>query len=563
MSIRNAKRLTLAVVVVAASAAAATVTAAPPLPGLSWATVVNNTDVMPGSDKKFNSYNQPSVDQSGLVVIRARSKGGGEEGGGCGGGGGGEGGGCGGGGEDADPTHGPTHGIYTRDMGAGGPIVKVIDRTSLVPDPNNREATFIETPAFPRIDLASGVYVFRGNSQPVWQYGEGEEETAGTTGVYTNVGGSLLTGASKLGSVPAFGFYAVPGLPGTSFEVFPGAPSVSGTTIVFKGNYTEDGVARTGVFFRALSAAPLGGSASVLAIGTSGTTLVPGTTTPFGSLSPPSAAQGKAAFAAYDNEASPTLGGIYVAPLAERPAFTTVAGIGAPVPDWNGKDTSGRFNRLGEAVSFDGRYVAFWGAWGSETRSVVVTCPTEGNQARQEFCKAQNGGNPQYTFQVPVHQGVFVHDLQTRRTLRVAETGSQYLDFLYWAFTGKVEGSIEGDDGEPATWRQSAYVALGGGGGANFRVVFKATTPEGITGLYMTAGPGAGVQSPVTIVDTTVAGSTVDPEAPEGSLVSEIGIERDGFRGDWLVVNAKLLVPGGSEEEGMSGIYATRVPWPR
>jgi hypothetical protein len=94
MSIPNARRLVLAVVVGAASVAAATVAAAPPLPGLSWATVVNNTDVMPGSDRRFNSYNQPSVDRAGRVVLRARSRGGD----------------AGGGGE-------LTHGIYTRDLG--------------------------------------------------------------------------------------------------------------------------------------------------------------------------------------------------------------------------------------------------------------------------------------------------------------------------------------------------------------------------------------------------------------------------------------------------------------
>lgn len=63
-----------------------------------WVTVVNNNDIMPGSSggqggghgghgghgggqgeqegKKFNSYNQPSVNLDGLVVIRARSRGG-------------------------------------------------------------------------------------------------------------------------------------------------------------------------------------------------------------------------------------------------------------------------------------------------------------------------------------------------------------------------------------------------------------------------------------------------------------------------------------------------------
>jgi hypothetical protein len=523
-------------VVAVASAAAAQVSAAPPLPAMSWATVVNNTDVMPGTSAYFNSYNQPSVNHAGLVVLRARAKGGS-------------------GGE-------PPHGIYTRDMSAGGPVVKVVDRDSLVPDPNNREATFIEYPAFPRIDLASDLYAFRGNSQPVWQYSEGEEETAGTTGVYANVGGTLVTGASKLGGVPGLGFYAVPGLPGASFEVFPGAPSATGSTIVFKGNYTEGVVARTGVFFRDLTAAQFGGSAPVKPIATSSSTVIPGSSTVFGSTSPPSAARGKVAFAGYDDEWSPTLGGIYVATVAESPPLTTVVGIGSPVPDWNGKATTGSFKRLGEAVSFDGRFVAFWGAWGTETRTVTVTCPTEGNKARQAFCKAQNGGNPQYQFQVSVHQGVFVHDAQTGKTRMAAQTGPTFRDFVFWAFTGKVAGSVEGDDGEPATWRSSAYVALGGGGGANFRVAFKATTPTGVTGVYLAAGPGAGLQSPVTVVDTTVQGRIVDPEAAEGSYVAEIGLERDGFRGDWLAIGAKLLVPGATEETGMAGIYAARVPWP-
>lgn len=42
-----------------------------------WTTVVNNGDVMPGTaDTLFNSYNQPSINAKGLVVFRARSKGG-------------------------------------------------------------------------------------------------------------------------------------------------------------------------------------------------------------------------------------------------------------------------------------------------------------------------------------------------------------------------------------------------------------------------------------------------------------------------------------------------------
>ena len=54
---------------------------------VSWTTVANNGDVMPGTDDTpFNSYNQPAINTNGVVIFRARSKGGGEEGGcGCGG----------------------------------------------------------------------------------------------------------------------------------------------------------------------------------------------------------------------------------------------------------------------------------------------------------------------------------------------------------------------------------------------------------------------------------------------------------------------------------------------
>jgi hypothetical protein len=43
-----------------------------------WKTVVNNGTTIPGSTSLFNSYNQPSVNASGMVVFRARSKGAGE-----------------------------------------------------------------------------------------------------------------------------------------------------------------------------------------------------------------------------------------------------------------------------------------------------------------------------------------------------------------------------------------------------------------------------------------------------------------------------------------------------
>ena len=192
-----------------------------------WATVVNNNDLIPPLYvRNFNSYNQPSVNARGIVVMRARSRGG--------------------------PPLGPaTHGIYTRDMSSrDSPIVRILDRTSLVPKPNNLGTTFVETPSFPRIDINSDTIATRGNHQPVHRYwlDDGTETRAGTTGIYTNPFGELVTGHAKLGNVPGMGHFRVPEFNGAHFEVFPGAPAVTESdTIVFKGNFTALGSERTGV----------------------------------------------------------------------------------------------------------------------------------------------------------------------------------------------------------------------------------------------------------------------------------------------------------------------------
>jgi hypothetical protein len=319
-----------------------------PKPAFDWVTVVNNNDVMPGAPgaRTFNSYNQPSVNQDGLVVFRARSKGG-------------------------DKLGQPTHGIYTRDMLAGGPIVRILDRTTEVPDPNNLGTTFVETPSFPRIDMKSDTIATRGNHQPVWTYTplDSDETRAGTTGIYTNPFRELITGASKLGNVSDFSFFEVPEpeFPGILFEVFPGSPSVTnGNTIVFKGNYTGDRGGETGVYYRQLDNEAAGGTSPVVLIANNTDTLIPGTDTVFGSTAPPSAAKERVVFAGFDNEDAPTLGGIYLAPLQSEPPLTTLVSIGQRVP---GEPANETFNGLGEGGAFDGRFVGFWGAWGEETRT--------------------------------------------------------------------------------------------------------------------------------------------------------------------------------------------------
>jgi hypothetical protein len=217
------------------SATATSVAAPPPAPSFSWQTVVNNGDYIPTANcnpttstsapcRKFNSYNQPSVNEKNLVVFRARSKGGS-------------------GGE-------PVHGVYTRDMKKGGAIVKILDRETLVANPNTESATFIEPPSFPRIDMNSSMIATRGNHKPLFGYTlpDGTDTKVGTTGIYTNPFGSLITGASKLGAVPEYSFFQVPEFPSVAFDVFPGAPAVTqGSTIVFKGNYTVGLASKTGV----------------------------------------------------------------------------------------------------------------------------------------------------------------------------------------------------------------------------------------------------------------------------------------------------------------------------
>ncbi|MBE0568146.1 MAG: hypothetical protein IH577_00515, partial [Deltaproteobacteria bacterium] len=318
-------------------------------------------------------------------------------------------------------------------------------------------------------------------------------------------------------------------------------------------------------------------------------TLIPGTRAPFGSTSPPSAADGKAVFAGFDNEDSPTLGGLYMADLRKRKKLKRLVGIGERVP---GEPVHDTFNRLGEGVAFDGRYVGFWGAWNAETeyRTVRLYCPTEGNKDRIAYCNrnlvcAETGdteGDPNsfcdgtgcyQEKRVPVRQGIFVHDTENGYTRVVATTGEVFDDFVYWNYSGKTPcvGSGHGEegaeeDGEPARWRFSSFVAVSAGAGATFQAAFKARTGELADGLYVDPVDGIylgsvpGQSGIATVVETGMNGWELDLDAPDGSTITEVGLEREGLRGDRLVINAKMDIEGGTEDDGMAGIYLTRVP---
>jgi len=431
---------------------------------IDWTTVVNNGVLAPGSTTaEFFSYNQPSVNDFGLVVFRARARPD------TGGGGG-----------------APIRGIYVRDMGtAGSSIVAVAEVDDTVPQPNNLGAEFNEFPAFPRIDSGSSMIATRGQTTPVWEYTLPDltETRVGTAGIFTTStpllgGANLITGVNQLGAVPGFEEFSVPDAPAaTKFDQFPGAASASdGKYIAFKGNY-QDGVGKTGVYFRDVTLA----DSPVIAIADTSTDIPGGGGAKFGSTAPPSAANGKMVFTGLDNEEAPTKGGIYLAPLQPNAPLTTLVSIGATeVPGQPGQT----LNRVGEGLSFDGRYVAFWGAWGTETRSITLACPTDGNAAAACALQYPTG----FQTSVPVNQGIFRIDTQTGQLTLVAKTDPAdpdgFDDFLYWTFSGAVEGGGGEGDAEPPRWRSSAFAALDGE-----RVAFKGTKIDesevvGIYGLF-------------------------------------------------------------------------------
>ncbi len=85
-----------------------------------------------------------------------------------------------------------------------------------------------------------------------------------------------------------------------------------------------------------------------------------------------------------------------------------------------------------------------------------------------------------------------------------------------------------------------------------------------VDGIYLRRGPGQ--TQILTVVKTGMDGSLIDPEAvfdddenpatPGVPLpVTEMGIERDGFRGNSLAINLGM----GTEEAGWAGVYLTDV----
>lgn len=522
-----------------------------------WRTVVDNNKSPPGiAAEKYFSYNQPSLNDNALVVFRARAKPP------TGGQGGGE----------------PTRGIFTRNM-LTSTAIKVIASTKpnkdVVPGPNNitnpKPATFNEFPAFPRIDKLSSTVAFRGQSQPTWE-DPVLGKLGGTSGVYANSFGVLRTGVRNLEVTAGFPQYFVPaialsvGSPPTRFDQFPGAPGISETNrVTFKGNYSDNAVSKTGIFYRSNPSS----TSTVKAIAWTGLKIpdeygLP-TISVFGSTAPPSTANSQVVFAGFDNEEKPTAGGIYHARLGfAAPRLKALVDIGTPVPNVAGAT----FNRFGEALSFDGRYVSFWGAWGiagdpdpenggNGWKPIALTCPKDGNKDVIQSCLDQdksgtpNDGN--YTLFEPENQGMFVYDIVSKSLTMVANTNDAngFNDFLFWSFTGAPPGVGGGDEGstddrEPPRWRSSAFAAVN-----SHNVAFKAKKSDGSNGIYLKHE-----QEPITtVLDSKMTGNVLDNKTiivvsnndgttvnvPLSQLfITALGLERDGFRNNRLAISVSM-----------------------
>ena len=263
---------------------------------------------------------------------------------------------------------GPATGIFTRDMStSGNPIVPVAMRGGEVPAPNTvtspGPATFNEFPSFPRIDANSGTLAFRGQSTPsvLTILPDGSETRSGTSGVYaTPIGNTLITGVRNVLPNDYPQFLVPDQAKPTKFDQFPGGPSPDGNIITFKGNWTDsEGVAQTGVYFRDIVADS--GTSPVVKLAERGDAI------------PTEAVPGGGSADVRIDRAAPT-------------ALTTVAGFQTVVPN-NGTNTLSAF---GEGLSFDGRYVGFWGGWGTETFARQVQCATDGNAIVRQACVDQD-----------------------------------------------------------------------------------------------------------------------------------------------------------------------------
>jgi hypothetical protein len=508
----------------------------------SWFTVVNNDYRIPNGTRNFSSYGQPSVNTQGTVVFRGRS----------------------------------TRGVHETGMFMrrfhSAQVLSMADLTMQVPDPNNLGTKFREFSSFPRIAMNEDFAAFLGMHSPVYRYilPDETETRVGTTGIYVDFNRDpLFTGASKLGAVPGLEHFSVPMFKAHMFDVFPGGAAVSDNgTIVFKANWTENDVNhKTGIFARELTSGDQGGFNGHRMIASSDTE-IPGlppmlidgelVALTFDSTSPPTIAGNTVVFLGLDYELDPHFGGIYLVPVTGGDLEPLIE-IGKPLPNLDMAPVI----RLGEGLSWDGRYLGFWAAWGNEFKTIRTNCPEDGNADLIAFC---NGVDPNsildeetgewYQLQrVPVEQGIIVFDTRFGKTFIVARN-QQFTDFVFWTYSGHVPGTDGDADAEFPRWRSSAFMTVFDGA-----IAFKGRRAEmnakyeyvNITdGLYLVDAPIS--TRTITLAETGMDGSILDPSLPPGAMpITGLGIERDGLRGQYLAITATMA----NEEAGWGGVYLT------
>lgn len=511
-----------------------------------WKTVANNNTAIPNDPSYFFfSYNQPSINKSGMVTFRARSK------------------------ENVSQNSGVqqnnntvvVHGVYAvQPCKINQRVYRVADSNMIVPVPNTQNALFTEFPSIPRIDGNSGIIGTRGMSQSLYILPDGTK--IGNSGVYTTLSTGLATAIGQFASIVDYSYMKVPNTTSSipiSFDQFPGSPTVTNNTIVFKGNYTDidttgANISKTGVYFRNLNQPN-----SIVEVIADTNMFIPNTSQKFGSTAPPSSALGKVVFLGVDNEISPTVGGIYISNIGSNTSLSSLIKIGDSVPDQAGNPISHlTFTQFGEALGFDGRYVSFWGAWGSQQKEVLLECPVDGNKDLIQLC-INNSINNVTTILEPANQGIFVYDTQRNKAWMVATTDTtqngQFSDFLYWTFSGDPNVN----DGEAPRWRASIFTSVDGDRGVIFKgsLLSTSTVTAPSSGLY---GTKFNPNDTNTLFKLMVVGddmSSIDSTAPAGSTITSIGIERESLRYGWLVVTVSS---NNSSNESWAGIYATNFP---
>ena len=584
-----------------------------------WTPVVNRNDLLPDSSQPFDRFSAPSVNRGGAVVFRGTA---------------------------GDVPY-PLSGVYLRRMGSTGqPLEPMFVRGGDVASPNNVEspafsgqfAGYRDFPWFPRLDADAVMATARGTSGAVWRFflPNGEELLEGTSGVFATANGDRYTAASMLGDVrdpdtlaPYFPEFAVPNEgDGTAFEGFPGIPSMGGSRwVALKGawrawthpglnheDYTE------GLYVRDLQSPfePL------LEIVTTETDipmpLVVKSQPRFEVIGSPSSYDGQVAFLGVDDDHDPHHGGIYLYTIPQgkgsfgasplgAPSLTAIVEIGDRVPGFDvATGVSGpTFEQLGEAISFNDRWIAFWGSWGHKTETIHVDCPEEWEVDDPELAKYCQHAHAVSGFhaEIPRNQGIFVYDTQTDTIVPVAMThenqgsDAEIENFVFWTFEGTVPqdwdshgghggggggnsftdensfgmgggggggggGGHGEDDGVPvdeteiARWRPNIYLAIEnalgyGGTDQEFRVAFMGQAHDGHDAIFMASGPSGG--TPTRIISTHDLGSVLDADCPQGARITQLRMEREALREGWFVISATMW--NHDTHQSWAGVYAS------